>query len=322
MKSWALLLLIFLTSVLFYILNCSDLFYNPEDAPKSVSWIDIKTGLTDSFDVDDTCINKYIDSFPDYEQYAALVGDIIDSGGFNISWNSVRNADYYEIRILKKKITTSNWDKAVLVATVSAKPVSSRMFTSINKLQPSVKGSNCTGCEVCVVVCPNNAVTLMKRKAVIDLSKCTGCGKCYDACTFNAVTNSFLGKGYYFGVRGFSENGMGSEQIACTEYSYLLRYTCWKWKKNGDSKKQICGACGAGCFILNKEAEEEGCPVDAILYDSTGTMFDKKGMVYIDQNKCIYCGKCVRKCIISHLPDGITAGYYAIRREVISSAQQ
>ena len=315
MKPETFLLALLLTGVVFFILTCSDLFNNPEDVPKSVSWIDIRTGLTDSVDY-----LSYQDSFPDYESYAAFVADIIDSGGIDIHWNGVRNADYYEIRVLKERIEVSKWDKATLVATVPARPVS-RMYTSIKKLQPSVKGRNCTGCMECVPVCPQNAIRIIKNKAVIDLTKCTGCGKCYDVCTFNAVTNSFWGKNYYFAVRSFSANGTGSEKIACTEFSYLLRYTCWQWEGEQITSRQICGACGDECYILNDDAQEEGCPVDAILYDSTGTMFGKKGMVYIDQSKCIYCGNCVRKCILSHLPDGCDLGYIAIRRVVLSSAQ-
>jgi ferredoxin len=301
----------------FFILTCSGLFYDPEDVPKSVSWIDIKTGLTDSFALSDNHIQKIKETYPDscYNLFTAHIGRIIDSGGFDITWNGVRNASYYEIRVLKKRITESNWENALLVKTVKARPTS-RMFTSIKELKPKVKGNNCTGCEYCVAVCPNNAITIFRKKAVIDLSLCTGCGKCYDTCTYNAVTNSFFGESYYFAVRSFSESEVGSEQIASTVFSYKLRYKCFRWKPEKDTLKQICGACGAKCFILNEEAEEEGCPVGAILYDNTGTMFNKAGMVYIDQSKCIYCGNCVTKCMFNSCGD---QGYAAIRREVVSS---
>jgi ferredoxin len=318
MKLQTLLFTGLIAGLSFFIFACSDLFYDPEDVPKSVSWIDIKTGITDSFDMEDPAIKKYVDSFPDYEQYAAFLTSIIDSGGFDISWHGIRNAKYYEIRISQKTITVSNWDNAVLVAKVQAEPVS-RMFTSIKALKPTIKGNNCTGCEYCVVTCPNNAITIFRNKAVIDLSLCTSCGKCYDTCTYDAVTNSFFGESYYFAVRSFSENDVGSEQIACTIFSYKLRYRCFRWKPEKDTVKQICGACGAGCYILNEEAVEEGCPVGAILYDSTGTMFNLPGMVYIDQTKCIYCGNCVSKCIFNSCGD---QGYAAIRREVVSSEQE
>ncbi len=320
MKRKYLILFVFFISIVLFLITCSGLLSNPEDAPKSVSWIHIKTGLTDSFTIDDTCITKFL--VDDYDEYARVVGDILDSGGFDISWNSTLNADYYEIRISKKRITEDNWNKATLISTVQARP-GSRMFTSIKALKPSIKGNNCTGCEYCVFACPNNAITMFRNKAVIDLSLCTSCGICYDTCNYNAITNCFLGESYYFAVRSFSKSGEGANNVMGTLDSYKLRYVSWHWKENEDkSKTQVCGACGKGCYILNNKAQEKGCPVNAILFDSTGEIYDK-GMVYIDQSKCIYCGNCLRKCIYSHLPNNYTReGRFAIRREVLSSKDQ
>jgi len=45
----------------------------------------------------------------------------------------------------------------------------------------------CTGCEVCLKVCPVEAITMKEKKAVIDLDKCTLCGVCRDACKFEAI---------------------------------------------------------------------------------------------------------------------------------------
>ena len=300
-----------------FTLTCSDLFSNPEDAPKSVTWIEIKTGLTDSFALDDDEIDVYQDSFATYKEFTNFIGSIIDSGGFDITWNGVRNADYYEIRISKSRITESNWDNATLVKTVEAKPTS-RMFTSIKVLQPKIKGNNCTGCEYCVAACPNNAITMFRGKAVIDLSLCTGCGRCYDTCNFDAVSDCFMGEAYYFAVRSFSGNNEGSLKVKCTKKAYLLRYTCWHYReptRAGEAKKQICGACAEGCYILTTPTVEKGCPVDAILYHKRTTAAGDSGMVYIDQSKCIYCGNCVTKCMLNSCGE---VGNAAIRREVVA----
>jgi electron transfer flavoprotein alpha subunit len=45
----------------------------------------------------------------------------------------------------------------------------------------------CVGCGLCVKVCPFSAITMVAKKAVIDLSKCNLCGACKDACKFDAI---------------------------------------------------------------------------------------------------------------------------------------
>lgn len=45
----------------------------------------------------------------------------------------------------------------------------------------------CTGCTLCVKVCPFGAITMEHKKAVIDLTKCTLCGACVEACKFEAI---------------------------------------------------------------------------------------------------------------------------------------
>ena len=45
----------------------------------------------------------------------------------------------------------------------------------------------CTGCTLCVRVCPFGAIKIENKKAVIDLSKCTLCGVCVDSCKFSAI---------------------------------------------------------------------------------------------------------------------------------------
>ncbi|RKX78767.1 MAG: electron transfer flavoprotein subunit alpha [Spirochaetes bacterium] len=46
----------------------------------------------------------------------------------------------------------------------------------------------CTGCKLCVKACSYDAITMVEKKAVIDLEKCTICGACVDACKkFEAI---------------------------------------------------------------------------------------------------------------------------------------
>jgi len=50
-----------------------------------------------------------------------------------------------------------------------------------------VINEKCTGCTLCVKACPFNAITMVDKKAVIDLDKCTLCSACVEACKFNAI---------------------------------------------------------------------------------------------------------------------------------------
>lgn len=45
----------------------------------------------------------------------------------------------------------------------------------------------CTGCTLCVKVCPFGAITIAGKKAVVDLDKCTLCGACVESCKFDAI---------------------------------------------------------------------------------------------------------------------------------------
>jgi 2-oxoacid:acceptor oxidoreductase delta subunit (pyruvate/2-ketoisovalerate family) len=49
--------------------------------------------------------------------------------------------------------------------------------------------NECTGCEVCVLMCPDQAITKdpVTQKAVIDLRYCKGCGLCAHLCPKHAI---------------------------------------------------------------------------------------------------------------------------------------
>jgi len=50
-----------------------------------------------------------------------------------------------------------------------------------------VDSEKCTGCGLCVPVCPTEAITTIQNKAVIDHNKCTECLKCMNECPVNAI---------------------------------------------------------------------------------------------------------------------------------------
>ena len=72
----------------------------------------------------------------------------------------------------------------------------------------------CTGCTICIKVCPFGAITMVEKKAVIDLDKCTLCGACVEACKFEAIVLKRTSKqtadlDAYHGVWVFGEQKRG-----------------------------------------------------------------------------------------------------------------
>lgn len=47
----------------------------------------------------------------------------------------------------------------------------------------------CTGCGMCVEVCPHGVITLKERKAdILDGDRCMECGACVTNCAFGALS--------------------------------------------------------------------------------------------------------------------------------------
>lgn len=50
-----------------------------------------------------------------------------------------------------------------------------------------IQVEKCTGCTLCLKVCPFDAIRIMDKKAQIDFNKCNICGACLDACKLKAI---------------------------------------------------------------------------------------------------------------------------------------
>jgi len=85
-----------------------------------------------------------------------------------------------------------------------------------------VINDKCTGCTLCVKACPFAAITMVDKKAVIDLDKCTLCSACVETCKFNAIEIKRESKGtpdidQFKGIWVFGEQKKGIVQPVAFE---------------------------------------------------------------------------------------------------------
>ena len=70
---------------------------------------------------------------------------------------------------------------ATLVAVLdSCDVLTDRFLYAVNEPQ-------CIGCKKCLSVCPQNAISIIDGKAIIDKQKCIGCGRCPGSCSEKAI---------------------------------------------------------------------------------------------------------------------------------------
>ncbi len=216
-----------------------------------------------------------------------------DAKAFTLHWTSADDAEWYDIRISPQPITEDNWDRALRIDSVPA--ADSSEMTAVVEVQPEVFDNTCISCGLCVDACPQEAMSLVDGKAVIDLDKCTACGQCVSVCPVSAITDSRFGQAYYFGIRAMGSGNTESDLVATTS-RYRLRYM---------NLEPWCGDCAYNCYIL-LDSCGPGCPVDAIWYEDSGP---DSGLVHIDYDLCIDCGQCLIQCR--------QYGLWSIAREVV-----
>ncbi len=116
-----------------------------------------------------------------------------------------------------------------------------------------VINEKCTGCTLCVKSCPFGAITMVEKKAVIDLDKCTLCSACVETCKFNAIEIKRETKGTpdidkFKGIWVFAEQKKGVVQPVVFE---LLG----KARELADDLKTEVAAVLLGHAVRNKAPE-------------------------------------------------------------------
>lgn len=204
-----------------------------------------------------------------------------ESKVFVLRWTPSEETDHYIVRVSNAPITASNWDRAIPVDTVAGS-----QDTCWVSLDPLVYENTCIGCGICTGVCPNNAITMIQGRAVINPDSCTSCGQCVLNCPVSAISDTRYGTFYYFAIRAYSDQGAPSEQVACSPEAYSIRYY------NDLDRCQHCNSQGTStCFaVINAPV----CPVDAIYWD-------EDFYIFIDMEKCIHCGRCFEHCRVEGL---------------------
>lgn len=91
--------------------------------------------------------------------------------------------DTQSIDLLKNQIEILEGQLADLRKRIRGKGERRRKSPLIARIIPD----RCTGCRVCVKVCPTSAISIVESVARIEAAACRGCGQCIEACPQGAI---------------------------------------------------------------------------------------------------------------------------------------
>ncbi|MFX1534026.1 MAG: NADH-quinone oxidoreductase subunit NuoF [Promethearchaeota archaeon] len=83
-------------------------------------------------------------------------------------------------------LTTIQYFRDEYIAHIEKKECPAKVCKSLIEL--TIDPENCTGCGLCLRLCPNNAISGEKNEPhQINIDQCIKCGVCFDSCKFEAV---------------------------------------------------------------------------------------------------------------------------------------
>lgn len=155
----------------------------------------------------------------------------------------------------------------------------------------------CTGCGVCITICPKEAigrgpVGATEKElsdvpvALVDENKCSFCGVCVHLCPFEALELRINDEPKLIVVEEGALPELKSEEVKLTKDEGKTAKKFFEGEIKAHPEK-CPGGC-ATCTLI--------CPTEAITIPKRENPWDKPPKIEIDQDKCILCGLCVNAC--------------------------
>jgi 4Fe-4S ferredoxin len=155
----------------------------------------------------------------------------------------------------------------------------------------------CTGCGICITVCPKEAIErgpvgaadkkLSDVPAVlVDEKKCSFCGVCVHLCPFGALELRINDQPKLLVVEGGALPQLKYEEVKRVKDEGKIAKKFFEGELKAHPEK-CPGGC-ATCTLI--------CPTGALSIPKREHPWDKPPKIEVDQDKCILCGVCVSGC--------------------------
>ena len=146
-------------------------------------------------------------------------------------------------------------------------------------MKPQVIDSACTGCELCIKWCPENAIQMQGEIAFITSKKCIGCGECLTVCRYNAIKYDWAVSNIDLQTK-IAEHALGAiigRERKSFFFNYILTVTkdCDCWGKKMDTVIPDIGVLASNDLVAIDQATLD------IIHQKTGRPFNEFAFPHI-----------------------------------------